>query len=200
MLRKFFHIIACLSAALIIFGFLGALSRAADSFSLLRPVFALPALIGILTARHLISKIGFGMVSVIAIITMALPFTAQPPGNDIRIYSKNMWFGNTQIEALAADILQANVDAVFLQELSEANVALLDQIKETFPHQHLCKFSQWIGIAIASRAPFIADPKCTEFRSLAAVQIDHNGTPVWLVSAHIPWPWPSDTAQSEEQA
>lgn len=200
MLRKSLHIIAWISAGFVIFGFLGSISRAADSFSLLRPVFAALAVIGFLTARHWIVKTGFVLVCATAAITIALPFAPQSPGTDIRIYSKNMWFRNTQTEALAADILQANVDAVFLQEISDNNVATLELIKQTFPHQHLCPFSRWSGIAVASRTPFIAEPKCTDYRSLAAVQISHEGAPVWLVSAHIPWPWPTDTAQSEEQA
>ena len=127
-------------------------------------------------------------------------FIPQKPGGDFRVYSKNLWFANDQLFELVADIKQANVDAVMLQEVSDQNRHVLDLLRDEFPHQHLCRFSNWSGIAVASKKLPITEPKCSTPRALAAVKIDQNGEGLWLVSAHIPWPWPWDSSKNEAAA
>lgn len=154
-------------------------------------------LLGVFSLRTMTLRLAATAVAVIALTTVALPFLPQSSNPDIRIYSKNLWFNNPQTEAIAADIRKSEVDAVFLQEVSETNISLLDLIEDEFPHQHICQFSRWSGIAIASRQPFIGENQCSDWRAIAAAQISHDGQPLWLVSAHIPWPWPTKTAKYE---
>ncbi|MCY4179184.1 MAG: hypothetical protein OXD48_02705, partial [Litoreibacter sp.] len=76
----------------------------------------------------------------------------------------------------------------------------LELLRPQFRHQHLCRFSNWSGIAIASKQPLTAPGKCTDTRAMAAAKIDLNGRPVWLVSTHIHWPWPAPSEKAEAEA
>ena len=87
-----------------------------------------------------------------------------------------------------------------LQEVSDTNRYMLDLLCKEFPHQHLCRFSNWSGIAILSKQKPISQPQCTTSRALAAVHVLKKGQPLWLVSAHIPWPWPWDSEKNEAAA
>jgi endonuclease/exonuclease/phosphatase (EEP) superfamily protein YafD len=184
----------------VVVGFLGQFSRAADSFSLLRLPLGGLTLVGTLFFLSKKSQAVLALIGITAVASVALHYAPQSVGNDIRIYSKNLWFGNTNTDALAADILQSDADAVFLQEVSQKNQSVLAQIRAKYPHQHLCPFSAWSGIAIASRVPLEGTPRCTNTRALAAAQITHDGQPLWLVSAHIPWPWPHNSADADQAA
>ena len=197
MLRLAGFLVAVLAALLVVAGFAGALHRAADTLALGRPVFGAVALGGVLVARALPWRIGFAAVGLVALASVTAPLLPQSAGGDVRIYSKNLWAGNHDPSALVADIVAADVDAVFLQEVSDRNAVVLDLLKGSFPHQNLCRFSGWSGIALASREPFAGDPRCSSAFALAAAPIQLQETRVWLVSAHYPWPWPYDNAENE---
>jgi endonuclease/exonuclease/phosphatase (EEP) superfamily protein YafD len=197
-LRNFLFVIAVIAATVTVFGFLGSFNRAADSLSLLRPICGAVALLGIFTARSTRMRIVFAALSVGALFTVGHNYAPQSAGNDIRIYSKNLWYENTQIKALAVDILQAQVDAVFLQEVSDKNASILAEIRKDFPYQHLCRFSPRNGIAIASRIPFIGPQRCSTYRGAAAAMVTIDQRDIWLVSTHVPWPWPLDSATNDQ--
>ncbi|AZV79114.1 hypothetical protein EBB79_15355 [Parasedimentitalea marina] len=200
MLRKTILAFASIAALLVVAGFMGPLHRAAESISIGRPVFGVACLLGIILGRSLWERAIFGAIAVLAILTTAVPFLTQDPGGDMRVYSKNLWFANAQVQAVVADIKAADVDVVMLQEVSDNNNSILGLLKASFPHQHFCRFSGWSGIALASRHPFAGDPVCSSWRAVLAAPIDLDGRRVWTVSAHIPWPWPHDSIENENAA
>lgn len=199
-MRRFFLFIALLSALLIAGSFGGAIHRSFDALAMVRPALCIGCLLGVFIARNSLMRFVFFAISLVAFASVIVFFIPQKSGGDFRIYSKNLWFANDQLSELVADIKQANVDAVMLQEVSDQNRHVLDLLRDEFPHQHLCRFSNWSGIAVASKKPPITEPKCSRSRALAAVKIDQNGESLWLVSAHIPWPWPWDSSKNEAAA
>ena len=192
--------IAALAGLLVFAGFLGGLHRAADTLALARPVFGLVALGGVFVAPGWRWRLGFVSVALAALATVGPALLSQPAGGDIRIYSKNLWAPNSDPSAIVADIETAHVDAVFLQEVSRWNSHVLDLLENTFPHQKYCRFSGWGGVAVASRLPFDGPPRCSDKQAMAAAPVRVDGKRIWLVSAHIPWPWPSDSAENEAAA
>lgn len=197
MLRKILLGLVWIAALFAVVGFLGPLHRAADSFSIGRPVFGIACLLGVILGWSLWDRTVFAAIAALALISTAISFLPQRPGGDIRVYSKNLWFANAQVQAVVADIKAADVDVVMLQEVSDRNNSILGLLKSSFPHQHLCRFSGRIGIAVVSKHPFDGHPVCSSQRAMLAVPIDLEGQQVWAVSVHIPWPWPHDSVENE---
>jgi endonuclease/exonuclease/phosphatase (EEP) superfamily protein YafD len=115
------------------------------------------------------------------------------PSGTLLLYQKNLRFDNAELAALEADIRLADPVALTLQEVSEPNRALLANLADRFPHQHVCRFQGVGAVAVASRLPPIPGAVvCAP--GLAAMQVlvaDSQGqTPVWIVSIHLHWPWP----------
>ncbi|AXI42755.1 hypothetical protein C1J02_12995 [Sulfitobacter sp. SK011] len=200
MVRKAFLGLISIAALLVIVGYLGQFHRGADTVAIGRPVFGIICILGIFVARSLTLRFAFGTIALLAISTVAVSFLPQKSGGDIRVYSKNLWFGNKEFSAVVADIEAANVDVVMLQEVSVHNNPALQQLKAEFPHQYVCRFSRWSGIALASRLPFDGDPICSDSRAVLAAPILLKGQRVWVASAHIPWPWPHDSSENEKDA
>lgn len=196
-MRQFLVLVALLFALLIGVSFAGNIHRSFDALAMVRPALCIGCLLGVFAARQSLLRFMFFAITLAAFASVLMFFIPQKAGGDVRVYSKNLWFANKQLPALVADIKQANVDAVMLQEVSDQNRHVLDLLRKDFPHQHLCRFSNWSGIAVASKKPFIAAPKCSTSRALAAVPINFENDRLWLVSAHIPWPWPWDSNMNE---
>ena len=198
--RGVFNALIWVAIGLILFGYLGAWFRPADSIALLRPVLACVALLGLVSLHNWTARCVVAGIALASLLTVLNPFQSHPADGDIRIYSKNLWFNNQQMAAVAADIIDAQADAVFLQEVSNRNSDLMDRLRDVFPHQHICQFSTLTGVAIASKYPFRSTPQCSDKRAIAAAQITFQDQPLWLVSVHIPWPWPSKAAHYDESA
>jgi len=198
-IRRALVFLGALSAGLVLFGFMGAVHRSADSIALLRPVAGVGCFLGLVAASR-IWRLAYGLIAALAVLSVAATLVPQRPGGDIRIYSKNLWGSNTQMRAVADDVLAAGVDVVMLQEISNRNRVILRHLQDRFPHQHLCRFSRWNGIAVLSRFPFDGAQLCSETRAVAAARLVVGAQRVWAVSAHIPWPWPQNTSGNERAA
>lgn len=200
MLRQLLASLAVLAALLGVLSLGGHFHPAADTLALGRPLLAGLCILGLLACRTAALRLLTGVIGLGLAVTIAIPFLPQAPGGDIRIYAKNLRYRNDALPALAADIRSAGVDVVMLQEVSDENSEILKLLKADFPHQTLCRFSTWSGVAIASRHPFDGDRRCTRGRAAAAAPIRLDGTRIWVVSAHIPWLWPYDSAEREASA
>jgi len=199
-MRRFLIFVGGLAACGLVYGWLGPLHRSTDTVGMLRPVLGLVVLLAAWAARGPVLRLTFVSLGGLTLISVALFVLPQRPGDDLRLYSRNLWFGNDRIDAVAADIRATAPDVVMLQEVSGANAALITELQDDFPHQHVCQFSQWSAMALLSKHPFATAPLCSDHRALAAAQIDLNGRAVWVVSTHIPWPWPFDNAGAERSA
>lgn len=180
---------------LTLWGFLPDVHRSAISIALLRPLTGLMCFLGVIAERRW-AKLTFAVVGLIALGSVALHALPGKPGEDLRIYSKNLLDANTEMVAIAEDIRGAGADIVMLQELVEENAHILALLSETFPHQHVCRYSGKKRIAVLSRAPMTNERVCSQNRSMAGARIEVAGKPVWIVSVHVPYPWPAGTPET----
>ena len=198
MLPILIRIAAVVAAALVGFGFAIDLHPAAQTTALLRPMFGVFCLLGLWFGTKSWEK-GLAAIAVLATVLTVVPTIignqGQDASNTLRLYSKNLLFQNTKLEDVVTDIVAAQVDVVMLQEVSVHNDTVLAMLAADFPHQHLCRFSGWSGVAVLARAPLSA-PRCSPFRAAAAAQTQVAGRAVWVVAAHIPWPWPYETEET----
>ncbi len=200
MIRSVLVALSFVAGLLVIVGFLGHLHRSFDTIAMGQPIFGVISIVGIFAARSFWLKLFFALAFAAAFFTTARLFLPQQPGSDLRVYSKNLWHANSEIPALVADIESTDADVVMLQEVSDGNREVLSLLEKSFPHQHFCRFSNWSGIALASRHPIKGQPICSNWRAVAAAPVQIEDSIVWVVSAHIPWPWPHDSTESEAEA
>jgi len=181
----------------VVLGFLGTIHPAGDSIGLLRPIFGALCLIGIPCVAFRRFRVVLACLGSFAVVTIFPSFIDQNDGTDMRLYSKNIWWANDDVEEIAADILAADVDVVMLQEVSERTQSILPLLADRYPYQHWCSRSRWMGEAVLSRTPIVDAPLCTPDRGAAAAMVEIDGAQVWAVSVHIPWPWPYESADNE---
>ena len=199
LLRTFAATLGAASLLVLAAGFLGPLHRAGDSLALLRPLAGAGCLLGLVAGPRAL-RLACAAGAVLAAATVLPPLRPQAPGGDLRLYSKNLLAGNAGVEAIAADVEAAAPDVVLLQEVSDANRAVIERLAPGWPHVHLCRFSARTGIAVLSRHPFDGAPRCTEARAMALAPVALPGGTAWVASVHLPWPWPVDSAAAEAQA
>lgn len=190
--------LAVLGALLTVWGMLPDLHRSSTSIALLRPATGLLCLLGVLVGSRRF-RLTFGAIGLAALGTVIAPLLPGATDGELRVYSKNLFHNNTEIEPIVSDILAANVDLVMLQELVDENAHILARLEATFPHQHVCRYSGRIRIAVLSRHPMTAKRLCSGNRSTAGAQVKVNDQQVWAISVHVPHPWPTDTAQTEAE-
>lgn len=181
-------------------GFLGHVHRSLDTISMGRPAFGLMCILGVCATKRIWLKLLFLTVAAATVLSVAILFIPQKPGSDLAVYSKNLWFANSEIPALVSDIEASGVDVVMLQEVSDQNRHILEMLEKGFPYQHFCQFSGWSGIALASKFPFDGQARCSNWRAVLVAPIQVKNERVWLVSTHLPWPWPHDSIRNEEDA
>lgn len=198
--RRVLSFVAGLSALMSLAHFLlPDIHRSMTSLALLLPGIGAFCVVGILAARRRTLRVVMALGAILAFGPVAAAYLPQPAG-DLRVYSKNLLASNTDVAPIAADILETGPDLVFLQEISPSNEAILAQLSAAFPHQHICTWSGAPGIAVLSRHPFGVQRDCSRVRALAAVEVEMGNDLFWAVSAHVPWPWPTRSAENEEAA
>lgn len=183
---------------------LGALHPAGDSLAVVRPVLIGLALLlsvgAVLTGWRRAGTLAalLALAFVVPLAAGVLRAAPAPAAPVLRVYAKNLWAGNHNTGPLVADILASGADVVLLQEVSDFNRTMLERLAATHPHQHLCRYSAWSGIAVAARWP-LEDLRCTPGRAAAAARVAAPFGPVWAVSVHLPWPWPYEQAERAGQ-
>ena len=187
-----------LAAVLVLLGFFGAWHPALDTLALGRPIFGAICLLGLLMRTRWVRLVSGA--AVLSTVTLGSHLMAYEPASGLRLYSKNLFFRTTNMEPIIADIRDAGVDLVMLQELSFHNEQILHALRSDFPHQHRCQFSRWSGLAVLSRYPLSDGHLCSERRAISAVQVQLPDRTVWAASVHIPWPWPHDASRAEAAA
>ena len=192
-------LLACLA---VIASFAGSIHRSFDTLALGLPIYALFCLLSALASRRPGWSVAVALACSFAGGWRVGPaFTGGDDVSDsLRIYSKNLLAGNRDWQGIADDIIAQQIDVVLLQEVSIYNDGILTGLEAEYPHQHLCRFSGWSGMAVLSRLPFTASPDCSERRALAAAQVEWRGEPLWILSVHIPWLWPYGDERHEAAA
>jgi len=176
------------------FSLAGSLHPLGDSLA----VFRFPIVLAMipLGALMLVLRLRGALVVVLAgVLLSALVFThytarnVTPETPDVVVYSKNLLAGVTDIEPVIRDIHAVKADLVLLQEVSIHNRHILEGLSTRFPHQHLCPFSNWSGMAVVSRWP-LEGGACSRFRTLATAQVMAPFGSFQAGSVHLLWPYP----------
>lgn len=141
---------------------------------------------------------GIGLALALAAVAHVASFNdfvtrAIPLGPDLVVYTKNLGAGRADWAALANDIEVSGADVVVLQEVTQQRMAELPGLLPDHPFQHICNFSGWSAMAVASRYP-LSQPGCTDHRSLAHAIVDAPSGPIWVASIHQVWPFPHQQA------
>lgn len=116
------------------------------------------------------------------------------PDLTVTVYSKNLGAGRVDWARLADDIGMTRADIVVLQEVTQQTMGQLPALLPDHPYQHICNFSGWSAMAVASRWP-LSEPGCTDHRSLAYALVDAPDGPIWVASIHQVWPFPYPQAE-----
>ncbi len=190
--------LAVLASLPVLGGYLGALHPLGDSLAVFRLQAA--GLLAVMSAFALMAgAVRWGRIGMLmGLLAGGVPVvwaygTTPAPGGDLRLYQKNMLYRNDALPDLAADIRAAAPDAVTLQEVSQANLALLNDLAPDFPHQLRCDEPGAGGGAVLTRLmPVPGGEFCAP--GLAAMQVQGPKGPLWLVSIHLRWPWPHNQA------
>jgi len=173
-------------------GYLGGLHSAGDSLAIGRGPTAVAlvvlAWLGLLAGLMRWFALGALVVAVATGGPVAMAYVWQGPPGTFTLYQKNMYYRNANLAALEADIRDAQPVALTLQEVSEANLGLLDALRDVLPHQLHCP-DHGRGASVAtSLSPVPGGEICAP--GLAALQVNRDGTTLWIVSVHLYWPWP----------
>lgn len=131
----------------------------------------------------------------IAVSSQWFPTASRPEAGapSIRLYSANLWVRNSDVEAIAASIRQADADVVMLIELGDATAPHLDALVGDYPHRiaspRIDRPNGDVRSVIASRYPLVALPRPDTFEAVGATAMTPLG-PINLVSVHLTRPWP----------
>lgn len=182
--------IAALVAALVA-GFAGALHPLGDSLAVFRAGIAALALLILPLARPgRGAGLGIAAACLAGLATVAWYKLPRAGPGPVTVYQKNMNRRDADIAALARDIRAVAPDIVTLQEVSVANEALLDLLRDAYPGQHLCPDRRKGGVAVLTRAPAIGRTVCGQVPGMAGVRVSTVQGPVWALSVHLLHPWP----------
>ncbi len=184
----------------VLFGFGGHVHPLGDSLALLRMPLGIVCAAGLVFQMPKILRIFGVAATTLALGTTAPLLVASGAEGPLLLYTKNLLYRNSDLPALAADIRASAADVVTLQEVGQRNDVFLTMLLNDYPHQHLCRFSGWSGVAVLSKTPFEGAPQCSTHRGIAAARIVNEGQAVWVASVHLPWPYPYDHARSATSA
>ena len=177
-------------------GYMGRLHPLGDSLSVGRGAAAaavfLLSLLAIVAGMRL-AAFGAILLSILTGTSVALAYLWPGPPGTFALYQKNLFYANSALAEVEADIRAADPVAITLQEVSPANTALLAALGDAYPHQFHCTQGTRGGTAVLSRAePVPGAQVCVP--GLAAMQVRLEDRDLWIVSVHLSWPWPYDQA------
>lgn len=183
----------------------GAVHPVGDSLAVFRAILALALgavallLIGIRAFGWGLSFAALAGVAGLPILVMSYASQPDPSADALRVYSKNTLGRWGDPGAIASDITRTGADIILLQELTTSNTILLDRLRSSHPHQHICQFSGRSGIAVLARWP-LSQSFCSPVRAFAGARVATPDGPVWAVSTHLTWPFPYDQAERLQTA
>ncbi|MDO5604954.1 MAG: endonuclease/exonuclease/phosphatase family protein [Paracoccus sp. (in: a-proteobacteria)] len=188
-MRHILKAIALLSFAGLIGGYGGRLHPLGDSLAVFRPGFAVVLLVAALWLRGPARPLMMA-----AALLALLPILSQfRPGPEFTgrafVYQKNLLFDNRESEALFADITDYVPSVVTLQEVSPANMYLVDLLGRDLPHRLICPAHRVGAVAILSETALEATD-CREGTGYASARVNTPAGPVTVVVLHLYWPWP----------
>lgn len=197
LLRSFGWLVLCAALLGLALGYLGLLHPAGDSLAVFRLPFAGLAMIAAFCLRRDWRAALAGAVASLVVLVGWLGILPDPLpdalGHKLRVYQKNMLYRNTGNAALIASIRQSGADLVMLEEVSAANLPILETLQADYPLQAYCPFRVVGGVAVLARQGVILDQlPCQADLGMAGLRIGTPQGPLWVIALHLPWPWPHE--------
>ncbi|WGW02454.1 endonuclease/exonuclease/phosphatase family protein [Tropicibacter oceani] len=189
-------LVSAVLGLLVLAGFCGALHPAGDTLAVFRaPLLVLFALAVIWSAWPRRLRWPLAGLAILGLLPHAGVVGADAgtgAAGGVTLYQQNLlWKRSESAEWLAA-VRAARPDFLTLQEVSAPNLALLEALRPLYPYQQFCPLRGKLGEAVLSRHPIVPGSGfCSKRDGFAALQADPGSGPVWVVSMHLNWPWPS---------
>ena len=193
LLRGLFLVVCSVWAA----SYFGMLHPVGDSLAVFRIWFiGLAALLALLGRNWFVACV----VATIGVMPFARELLVEDRTQgtqSYRLYQKNLSFRLSDPEPILADIKATAPDAVFLQELDDENLAVLEALRADYLSTSFCTSHRLVGgVAVLSKWPMIEGSEhCVEGDGLVAIRVESPEGPVWLVSIHWFWPYPHGQAK-----
>ena len=112
------------------------------------------------------------------------------------LYQQNLRFDRAESAEWLEAVRASGAEVVTLQEVSPANLPLLDALRDLYPHQQHCPVAGFLGEAVLSRLPVEAGSGwCSARDGVAGLRVQTWAGPVWVLSVHLEWPWPHGQAR-----
>jgi len=136
------------------------------------------------------------LVLLLALSPQWFPQTPVPrPGaSNVRLYTANLYYENTDIAQMRRSIVEADADIVVLVELGQGAAGDVEQLLEGYPHRTISTLpDQTRGPAhsvIASRYPLTPTPTFADLLHDVAAVVETPFGPVNIIGVHLTRPWP----------
>lgn len=183
--------VAVILGAMLVVGHLGRFAGFGDALAVVRlPLAVAFALVVIWAGWPAAVRWPLAAVALVILAQVLwLRFQDGPPG-PVTLYQKNLLFRNPTPQAVVDDILARAPDIVTLQEVSDSNRVILQDLSQAYPAQVFCDYASVGGVAVLSRWPATGQQLCLPGQGLTALQVMGPKGPVWVASVHLHWPWP----------
>ncbi len=204
-MKHLLFFLALIPIALLLGSTPGSLHPLADSLAVFRfhiAWFALAGALVLLVQGWRRSGIAAGMLSLAAIGAIWWSYAPQTPSKPLTysLYQKNLSYRLGEAADIIADMRASKADFITLQEVTTRNTEILQGLSPDYSSQALCKFATVGGVAVAARFPKTKAPViCDERIGIVALQLATPKGPLWLVSLHLPWPFPFEQAEHVRQ-
>lgn len=203
MFRELCYRIALLCAALWLASWAGMVHGLGDSLATFRPFWVLGVVLcggfaGLAGRRGggalvLLGLAAAGITAVTWGAHRSVTIAQDGPAPVLRLYQNNLLFRLDDPQPTLDSIAALSPDVITFQEVSPQNEPILETLRATYPHQVLCPYGPVGGTAVLSRLPVSAPPlPCRAGTGIAGLRVATQAGPVWVVSVHLPWPFPYD--------
>jgi endonuclease/exonuclease/phosphatase (EEP) superfamily protein YafD len=206
---------ACCLAALL--SVCGRFSDTLDIFSHFMPVYLVGAAAALIFA--LVEGAGSNApTTVLALAAMALSLSLMAPdliaraipdraaagGRTLKVIQFNLWARNVDPQGTAGWILAQDADILVLQEASGRGAAVVNALREAYPHATPREASSDGGTVILAKAPLRASgglraPRSENPPSVAWATFGEGGEAFTVVGAHYTWPIPAGPQQAQSR-
>ena len=128
--------------------------------------------------------------------------TARPDEQPLRLLFANVFFKNKRYEDFLALVKAEHPDLLFVQEVTPPWAQTLERLRGEYPHGVIEAATDAGGIAVLSRLPLnkAADAGLGEYNGPSLeLQLDINGKPLTIVTAHTAPPMSQRRAQQRNE-
>lgn len=188
---------------LIVLSFMASVHPIGDSIAVFRAWIAIALLIVVILLVRGTAKF-VGLVALV-VMSVASPVAGnyyhatQDQAGPYTLYQKNLLYLNENQEALIADFRDVRADFITMQELWPVTLPVWRGLLDLYHHRLKCFGRGGNSASILSRWPFVDETKiCRDDLGFSAGQVELPEGRVWIVSLHLPWPYPF--AQSDRVA